>query len=631
MVREIINPYVAGPPLHTEDVFYGRHDIFESIKLKLRGRFQDNPILIYGQRRTGKTSILLQIQKKGRLGPEYLPVYINLQGMGLTRQGMSGLLYDIAVMICQSIGIDSPKSDAFSQDPQVCFRYTFLPSVLNKVGNRHLLLLFDEYETLEERVKTGTLEESVFSFLRTLVAGEPSVSFVFAGSHTPAELGGHYPSTFGRTVLQEIRVSFLGEYEATRLITEPAAGLMRYDSQAVEMILQLTSGHPFFIQLLCHNLFGRHTPAMQSLPEGDSVPITRQDVGEIIDETIASGENQLREIWTEYFSLKEKVVLAGASAALSRVDAPRLLVPSVHRVDIDAELGRFSSRFEDGEVTQILNVLTTEKDILRWDPRSSQYRFAVDLLRKWISSSQDLRDLVGKLPIVAAEGRDEKEARGRPKVARVLVVLVITCFLLAVLGATGWHFRGWWLAFTVRPTSVAMVTPVSAPTPTPSPTPTYTPTIPPTSTPTPTCRPTISPMVTLAPAYRPTVPPTSTPTNTPTPRPVRPELVAPGQGTQSRSPVAFQWTGRLSPGQAYQVTAYHLETGYVVQSGPLTTQKWTADLPAERYGEWRWRVSVIGVGSELVTSSEWMFWFTPFPPGPPGPLPEPEPEHKRPQ
>jgi len=134
-------------------------------------------------------------------------------------------------------------------------------------------------------------------------------------------------------------------------------------------------------------------------------------------------------------------------------------------------------------------------------------------------------------------------------------------------------------------------------TPTPTPTPTSTPTPTPTNTPTPTPTPTA-------------IPPTHTPTSTPIP-PVQPEPVAPAQGGEYRNPITFQWRGQLSAGQAYQVVVYHLTSGYTVQSGLLTDQGWTTDLPAERYGEWRWQVSVIRNGRVLVTSVEWMFWFNP--------------------
>jgi serine/threonine protein kinase len=177
---------------------------------------------------------------------------------------------------------------------------------------------------------------------------------------------------------------------------------------------------------------------------------------------------------------------------------------------------------------------------------------------------------------------------------------------------------------TLSPTPVATPTPM--PTHKPTRTPTRTPTSPPTATPTPrptstsahtpTRRPTNTPTRTPTPAATAThtrTSPTLTrrPTYTPTPPAVALELVAPAQGCTFPNPITFQWRGSLSAGQAYQVTARHPGSNYAIQSELLTDQNWSAHLPAERYGEWRWTVSVVEDGSAVITSSERMFWFQP--------------------
>ena len=185
-----------------------------------------------------------------------------------------------------------------------------------------------------------------------------------------------------------------------------------------------------------------------------------------------------------------------------------------------------------------------------------------------------------------------------------------------------------WLQPVLPPTVTPSpgITPTSAATPSPMRTVTLTPAPPPQPTGTPT--PTLTPLPTSSPRH-----PTATPVLTPIPQAIPPELVAPAQGHEcrGRGPVTFQWRGSLSAGQAYQVTAYHVESGYAVQSGLVTDQNWIANLPAERYGEWRWTVSVVQGERTVATSSEWMFWFNPFPGGgqPPSTRPPPTPEKER--
>jgi len=155
------------------------------------------------------------------------------------------------------------------------------------------------------------------------------------------------------------------------------------------------------------------------------------------------------------------------------------------------------------------------------------------------------------------------------------------------------------------PTPKAIATPTPRPTSPPKATSTPTPKPTPSLEATSTRLPSPTPTATETPQPRPTAAPTTPP------RATAPEPVAPSQGGTYPNPVTFQWNGSLGAGQSYQVTARHTESGQTVQSGLLAEQSWTASLPGERYGEWRWTVAVVQGGGTTATSSEWMFWFKP--------------------
>ena len=166
----------------------------------------------------------------------------------------------------------------------------------------------------------------------------------------------------------------------------------------------------------------------------------------------------------------------------------------------------------------------------------------------------------------------------------------------------------------------------------------------PASTPLPTTMLTSTPTTTVTRTTRPTRTPTATqatgstqkPTSTPlvTPPPTRttnrtpvtaassPTLLKPANGIEYRNPNPFQWQGTLSAGQTYRVTIRHVASNYAQRSDLLAASSWTAHLPAEKYGEWRWKVSVVQDEIEVATSDEWMFWFAPFSSSP---LPTPSP------
>ena len=60
-MREFVNPYIAGNaiarnPVTSAEMFFGREDVFAFVRQALIGKHRDNVIILYGQRRTGKTS-----------------------------------------------------------------------------------------------------------------------------------------------------------------------------------------------------------------------------------------------------------------------------------------------------------------------------------------------------------------------------------------------------------------------------------------------------------------------------------------------------------------------------------------------------------------------------------------------
>ena len=90
------NPYVVGTPLQPgSPLFYGREDLFAFIEENLMAAHHNTLVLI-GQRRTGKSSFLKQLQL--RLGEQYLPIYLDGQSIALD-PGLPSFFYTLATEI----------------------------------------------------------------------------------------------------------------------------------------------------------------------------------------------------------------------------------------------------------------------------------------------------------------------------------------------------------------------------------------------------------------------------------------------------------------------------------------------------------------------------------------------------
>src|SRR5262249_31016388 len=74
------NPFIVGNPIRTEQMFFGREDDFRYVRTKLESVSQGVVIVFCGERRVGKSSILYQVLN-GRLGPRFVPVFVDMQEM----------------------------------------------------------------------------------------------------------------------------------------------------------------------------------------------------------------------------------------------------------------------------------------------------------------------------------------------------------------------------------------------------------------------------------------------------------------------------------------------------------------------------------------------------------------------
>jgi hypothetical protein len=179
---DIANPYIAGSPVSSSEMFFGREDVFAFVRQTLIGAHRDNVIVLYGQRRSGKTSVLYQMRE--RLDPRYLCVFVDLHGFALG--GLHGFLWELANHIIRVLRrdykIDVPRLGRtdFMADPRGHFEHEFLGSVLQAVGDHHILLMVDEAVRLQEQVQAARLEPEIFTYIRHLMQHHARLNFLFA-------------------------------------------------------------------------------------------------------------------------------------------------------------------------------------------------------------------------------------------------------------------------------------------------------------------------------------------------------------------------------------------------------------------------------------------------------------------
>jgi AAA domain len=389
-----VNPYIAGSPVTGTEMFYGREDVFSFIRRNLIGRHRDTPVVLYGQRRTGKTSVLYQLHR--HLDPRYRCIFIDLHGLNL--HGMGDLMLGIASSIRRGLqrdhglAVEVPDRAAFLTDSQSTFEGLFLDRVWTVLGEDHLVLMMDEVIRLDEEVRAGRLERDIFDYLRHLMQHYSRLNFIFSLGSGLEEMAKDYAFLFSVSLYH--RISFLEPAAASELITQPARDHYEMEPQAVARILQITSGHPYYTQLVCHCIFDLWSRSPKPT-------MSAADVDAVMAEAIELGSANLTYVW-EDSSPGEQTLLAGMAAVMRRGSGP-VTVDQVR--DAWREV---AVPLPEHEVARALQSLTSREVIAG----TQAYSFTVDLQRMWLEKHRRL-DWV-KDQLAATVRQWDRSAEPRP-------------------------------------------------------------------------------------------------------------------------------------------------------------------------------------------------------------------------
>ena len=230
--------------------------------------------------------------------------------------------------------------------------------------------MMDEVIRLDEEVRAGRLERDIFDYLRHLMQHHPHLNFVFSLGSGLEEMAKDYAFLFSVSLYH--RISFLEPAVASELITQPVRDHYRMAPQAVTRILQITSGHPYYTQLVCHCIFDMWSRSPKPM-------MSVADVNAVMAEAIELGSANLTYVW-EDSSPEEQALMAGMADVMRRGADPVT-------VDQVRDAWRtFSVSLPEHEVARALRSLTSREVVAG----SQAYSFTVDLQRMWLEKHRRL-------------------------------------------------------------------------------------------------------------------------------------------------------------------------------------------------------------------------------------------------
>lgn len=377
--REVVtlpNPYVAGRPIRPEDgrLFAGRRDEFRAIEEKLQTGVG---LVIYGQRRIGKSSILIHLRE--RLPHDLLPVYFNLQSLMANTTGafLRALAHEAVKQLRGKLtNLPAPPAAAeFDREPYLSFNQTLEEIERRLAPGQRVLLSFDEFEELETSVSKGKVEEDIFKYLRSITQTESRFALLMAGLHTLEEMTHRYWHPFFASV-QTVRISYLSELDAEQLIRDPIDQFpLAYELEAVARINEVTRAHPYLVQSVCHNLVNRLNDPLHR-----SNRATRGDVDAVLEKTLEASGYYFEDYVWQWSNADERLALALiAEATETRAWAEFALV--------EQHLGRAAALAATRRL--VARDIIAERGQMEDDGRRELvFRFQIPLSRLWVQRTK---------------------------------------------------------------------------------------------------------------------------------------------------------------------------------------------------------------------------------------------------
>ncbi|HEY0757501.1 MAG TPA: PQQ-binding-like beta-propeller repeat protein [Ktedonobacteraceae bacterium] len=382
------NPYTPGPPIRDKEMFFGRTQDLVELSRSLGSNTATRVILLRGQRRMGKTSLIYRLTTELAAGP-YAPVLIDMQGFALHTDS-DRLLESFAKTIRKDVqrykGIDIPlpPHEKFFVDAPVSFS-EYLVSVKEHLGQRRLILLFDEFEGIQRYVDQNG--DGILKYLRGIMQHNSNLSFLLTNVPNMPYMDGYQAIFFN--LVQEHKLGRLTPEEARKLLTEPVHGDLEYDPLALNKMLLLTDGWPYFIHVISDKLVTYCNAREKSY-------VTINEVNAALDLVLSEQTSSILWIWQGLTSSTERLVLALLAQGKGQIR------DVVSLTDLQKAFDSYGVQFERRNVIKALENLT-RGDFVREAQDGVQYSVPLGLLKAWLRKEKPPERVVREVKFLEEE------------------------------------------------------------------------------------------------------------------------------------------------------------------------------------------------------------------------------------
>ena len=351
----------------------------------LRNETQNVAILLWGQRRIGKTSFVLRLKEQA--AGMFLPIYIDLQGlkdastvMFLHRlmDRVSQVLKDNTVDVLQEITV--PALNRLRKDPLAYFD-TFINRIEEITRSYPLLLILDEFQCLNSLREEGATRSAIFNRLRSHSQHWQGIHLILSGGGLLSYLEDQSDIASLFNIAHAEKLNCLELKSARRLIKDGLSKVGSVTENAITLLMNYTAGHPYYLQLLCSMLYD-YAQEHRSVLTSD---VVSQRIREWLQVADASRFQHFWEGHDITSTQRNKLILSALAQPGN----------ASHVVEYDRLVNAIGATVSEYDLVQSLNDLS-ELGVL--EHYQANYSIKVELFARWLHQHYSLKTALKEAP-----------------------------------------------------------------------------------------------------------------------------------------------------------------------------------------------------------------------------------------
>ncbi len=371
-------PFAEGGPVDDPEMFIGRDDLLARLESSLLSGAGRKSIVMFGQKRAGKSSLIEHLRVRLVRRGDVLPVCFSVQELA-PEPSMATLLHRIlrgTAEALEDLRLDGRDAPAFSPSgidemqyhPTVRF-HEKMSSVVRAVqqSSLRIVLLIDEFTDVFKEIRKKRIPPEFMKAWKAIIE-KGYFSSVLVGQDIMPAFKNEFPNEFG--VTEDVRVTYLDDEAATTLVQKPI-GEKRFAGRAVPQLLDLTANSPYYTMMFCARL-------VDYMNNSRSVVVTEADIRAVEEEMLRGDRRLTRDKF-------DNLLAAGDGVQDSGID-PRdtyAVCAAIARSGREGWCARDSINggSDSTDLDRLLSDLETRDVVER---KGIAYRLRVGLFRDWL-------------------------------------------------------------------------------------------------------------------------------------------------------------------------------------------------------------------------------------------------------